>query len=39
MDMARRSVRGRLSEIIGPSALNMDKFNLATGKEYWANQS
>jgi len=39
MDLARRSVRGRLSEIIGPSALSMDKFNLATGKEYWANKS
>jgi len=39
MDMARRSIRGMLSEIIGPSALNTDKFNLASGKMYWANES
>lgn len=39
MDMMRRQVRGMLSEILGPSTLSMDKFNLAMGMEYWANKT
>ncbi|MFO8019552.1 MAG: penicillin acylase family protein [Promethearchaeia archaeon] len=39
MDLARRQVRGLLSEVIGESALEMDKYNLAMGMEYWANES
>ena len=36
MDMFRRIARGRLSEILGESALADDKLYLATGMEYWA---
>jgi penicillin amidase len=39
MEMARRQSRGRLSEILGPEYLEMDKFNLAMLKEYWANKT
>ncbi|MGV9199928.1 MAG: penicillin acylase family protein [Promethearchaeia archaeon] len=39
MDLARRQVRGLLSEVIGEDALEMDKYNLAMGMEYWANES
>jgi len=39
MDMIRRQVRGMLSEVIGVAALEADKFNLATGMEYWANKT
>jgi penicillin amidase len=39
MDMARRQIRGKLSEVIGELALDEDKFNLAMGMEYWANES
>ena len=39
MDLARRNVRGKLSEIVGDLALEQDKYNLAMGMEYWANQS
>lgn len=39
MEMARRQSRGRLSEILGPDYLEMDKYNLAMLKEYWANET
>lgn len=39
MDFVRRLVKGQLSEVLGPSLINEDKFNLATGKMYWANKS
>ncbi|MFX1410183.1 MAG: penicillin acylase family protein [Promethearchaeota archaeon] len=39
MDLARRQVRGKLSEVVGKIALEEDKFNLAMGMEYWANQT
>ncbi|MHA1944729.1 MAG: penicillin acylase family protein [Candidatus Hodarchaeales archaeon] len=39
MDMARRSVRGLLSEILGPDLLEQDKFNLLKLGEYWANET
>jgi penicillin amidase len=39
MDLARRQVRGKLSEVVGDLAVEEDKFNLAMGMEYWANQS
>ena len=39
MDLARRQVRGKLSEVVGSLALEEDKFNLAMGMEYWANQT
>ncbi|MFX1572705.1 MAG: penicillin acylase family protein [Promethearchaeota archaeon] len=39
MDLARRNVRGKLSEVLGPIALEEDKFNLAMGMEYWANKT
>ncbi len=39
MDLARRNVRGKLSEVVGDIALEEDKFNLAMGMEYWANQT
>ncbi|MFX1569258.1 MAG: penicillin acylase family protein [Promethearchaeota archaeon] len=39
MDLARRQVRGKLSEVVGDLALEEDKFNLAMGMEYWANQT
>ncbi|MFX1313664.1 MAG: penicillin acylase family protein [Promethearchaeota archaeon] len=39
MDLARRNVRGKLSEVIGPLALEEDKYNLAMGMEYWANKT
>ncbi len=39
MDLARRQVRGKLSELVGDLALEEDKFNLAMGMEYWANQT
>ncbi|MHA2094666.1 MAG: penicillin acylase family protein [Candidatus Hodarchaeales archaeon] len=39
MDMARRSVRGLLSELLGPDLLDQDKFNLMKLEEYWANET
>ena len=36
MDMLRREVRGKLSEILGKDFLSTDKFMLATGMETWA---
>ncbi|MBN1802894.1 MAG: penicillin acylase family protein [Candidatus Lokiarchaeota archaeon] len=39
MDLMRRLVRGTLSEIIGEDALELDKFNLATGKLFWAQKT
>ncbi len=39
MDMARRSVRGLLSELLGPEMLEQDKFNLMKLEEYWANET
>ncbi len=39
MDMARRSVRGLLSEILGPEMLDQDRFNLMKLEEYWANET
>jgi len=36
MDMLRRQVRGKLSEILGEDYLSTDKFMLATGMETWA---
>jgi penicillin amidase len=39
MDMARRSVRGLLSEILGPDLIEQDKFNLLKLGEYWANET
>jgi len=39
MDTASRMIRGQLSEILGESALEADKYNLATGMEYWAKKS
>ncbi len=39
MDLIRRLVRGKLSEVLGELALSQDKYNLATGKEYWAQKT
>ncbi|MFX1364127.1 MAG: penicillin acylase family protein [Promethearchaeota archaeon] len=39
MDIARRNVRGKLSEIVGELALEEDKYNLAMGMEYWAEKT
>ena len=39
MDLARRNVRGKLSEVVGDMAIEEDKYNLAMGMEYWANKS
>jgi len=39
MDMWRRQVRGKISEILGSSALNQDKYYLAMGMEHWANKT
>jgi penicillin amidase len=39
MDVARRFIRGQLSEVLGESAIETDKYNLATGLEYWAKKS
>ncbi|MFX0142566.1 MAG: penicillin acylase family protein [Candidatus Hodarchaeota archaeon] len=39
MDLARRNVRGKLSEVVGDMAINEDKYNLAMGMEYWANKT
>ena len=39
MDLYRRVARGRLSEILGESALSEDKLHLASGMEYWANKT
>ena len=39
MDMARRTVRGLLSEVVGEDALPTDKYNLAMGMEYWAKKT
>ena len=36
MDLIRRQVRGKLSEVVGEDALELDKMNLAMGMEYWA---
>ncbi|TFF99271.1 MAG: penicillin acylase family protein [Promethearchaeota archaeon] len=39
MEMVRRLVRGRLSEIAGEMMLESDKYNLALGMEYWAKKT
>ncbi len=39
MDMARRMTRGQMSEILGESMLETDKYNLAMMKEYWSNET
>ncbi|MHA1901687.1 MAG: penicillin acylase family protein [Promethearchaeota archaeon] len=39
MDLVRRLSRGRLSEIIGPDALETDEFNILRLEEYWANKT
>jgi penicillin amidase len=39
MDMARRSVRGLLSEILGPEMVEQDQFNLMKLEEFWANET
>ena len=39
MDMLRRMVRGKLSEVVGDSFLESDKYNLAVGMEHWAQQT
>jgi penicillin amidase len=39
MDMMRRQVRGRLSEILGKDLLATDQFFLAMGMEHWANKT
>ena len=39
MDLARRNVEGKLSEVVGDLAINEDKYNLAMGMEYWANET
>lgn len=39
MDMLRRQVRGKLSEVVGSRALPLDKLYLAMGCEYWANET
>ncbi len=39
MDMARRITRGLLSEVIGPDALEADRFSINKLKEYWANET
>ncbi len=39
MDMVRRVVKGRLSEIVGEMGIESDKYNLAMGMEYWAEES
>jgi len=39
MDLARRLVRGRLSEVFGELGIESDKYNLAIGMEYWAEES
>lgn len=39
MDLARRNVRGKLSEVVGDLALEEDKYNLAMGMEYWAEKT
>ncbi|MFX0152204.1 MAG: penicillin acylase family protein, partial [Candidatus Hodarchaeota archaeon] len=39
MDMMRRSARGLLSEILGPSALEDDKIQKIKLEEYWANET
>ncbi len=39
MDLVRRIARGRLSEIVGPDALDTDKFNILKLEEYWANET
>jgi len=39
MDMLRRMVRGKLSEVVGDSFLESDKYNLAVGMEYWAQKT
>ncbi|GAI82522.1 unnamed protein product, partial [marine sediment metagenome] len=36
MDMTRRQVRGKLSEVLGEDLLTVDKFMLAIGMEDWA---
>ena len=39
MDLARRSTRGKLAEIIGADALERDMFSLNKLKDYWAEES
>ncbi|MHA1467020.1 MAG: penicillin acylase family protein [Promethearchaeota archaeon] len=39
MDMANRFLQGELSEILGETSLDSDKYILATGLKYWAEKS
>ncbi|TFG23985.1 MAG: penicillin acylase family protein [Promethearchaeota archaeon] len=39
MEMVRRLVRGRLSEIAGEEYIESDKYNLALGMEYWSKKT
>ena len=42
MDMGRRNVQGRLSEVLyefDPRTVELDKFNLAFGMKYWSNET
>ena len=39
MDLARRSTRGKLAEILGEDALASDEFSLNKLKDYWAVES
>ena len=39
MDLARRLIRGKLSEVLGELGVESDKYNLAMGMEYWAEKS
>lgn len=39
MDIMRRIIRGKLSEVFGKSTLESDEFMLALGLEYWADKS
>ena len=39
MDMGRRQVQGKLSEVVGEMALETDKFNLALGMGYWSQKN
>jgi penicillin amidase len=36
MDLVRRLAKGKLSELVGPEALETDKYNLLKLEEYWA---
>ncbi|MHA1746364.1 MAG: penicillin acylase family protein [Promethearchaeota archaeon] len=36
MDLVRRLAKGKLSELVGPAALETDQYNLLKLEEYWA---